>query len=525
MDMTSSKRAAGDKKMKTPSSRWYVAVLLLVALLIDENVVNWALAVKVGGYSTAAGFTEAFKDYSVFGYLFFTAFRLIPYMGLAIILVVLSKTKYKDFVLPVFIGGLIGILAMYLWGAWTTLRPLYTDERASSTQAIAFLILPFYSSFSGALGASALAAGYLPFRLMAKRRAGQAPSLPIQPPSEGTTTDVKTMQKNVRESQRIGIITCCAEKLADYFPTIAEPEFVPVEAPFTPDDQLLVDELRRLGHQVSAVIWGADTSELAGRYDRLIVRSPWDYMDSDAQRRSFLAWLEKLDGTGLPVENDLQVMLWLMDKRYLLDFAAVGVPIVPTYLVSFGEAFDLEAFAGLHGGVIVKPAVSAAGAGLEFLPDAQTARSFQQEFSQRCQSGAQLVQPFLPEIQTNGEWSLVYFRGEFSHGVHKCPARGQILVHAERGGSLRFAEPPDVVRELGDRAAAAVPQAFAAMSHGAECRMPLYLRVDVIETGSGGLVSECEGVEPELFFRARPGSAAHFAKLIGQEQLGPTACP
>ena len=174
--MTSSKRAAGDKKMKTPSSRWYVAVLLLVALLIDENVVNWALAVKVGGYSTAAGFTEAFKDYSVFGYLFFTAFRLIPYMGLAIILVVLSKTKYKDFVLPVFIGGLIGILAMYLWGAWTTLRPLYTDERASSTQAIAFLILPFYSSFSGALGASVLAAGYLPFRLMAKRRAGQAPS-------------------------------------------------------------------------------------------------------------------------------------------------------------------------------------------------------------------------------------------------------------------------------------------------------------------------------------------------------------
>ena len=30
--------------------------------------------------------------------------------------------------------------------------------------------------------------------------------------------------------------------------------------------------------------------------------------------------------------------------------------------------------------------------------------------------------------------------------------------------------------------------------------MPLYLRIDVIETDTGGHVSECEGVEPDLFF-------------------------
>ena len=33
-----------------------------------------------------------------------------------------------------------------------------------------------------------------------------------------------------------------------------------------------------------------------------------------------------------------------MDKRYLLDFAAVGVPIVPTQLTRVGESFDLESF-------------------------------------------------------------------------------------------------------------------------------------------------------------------------------------
>lgn len=53
-------------------------------------------------------------------------------------------------------------------------------------------------------------------------------------------------------SQRIGIVTSGAEKLADYFPTAAEPDFAPTELPFTPDDQLLLDELRRRGHRVAA---------------------------------------------------------------------------------------------------------------------------------------------------------------------------------------------------------------------------------------------------------------------------------
>ena len=313
--------------------------------------------------------------------------------------------------------------------------------------------------------------------------------------------------------QRIGIVTSRPEKLADYFPTAAEPDFIPTEPPFTPDDQLLVDELRRRGHRVTAVVWGADTARLAERFDRLIIRSPWDYMDSDELRQGFLRWLEALAATRVPVENDPQVMLWLMDKRYLLDFAAVGVPIVPTQLIPAGGSFDLETFVERHVAAVIKPAVSAAGAGLEFLPDRQTARSFQPEFAGRCQRGAQLVQPFLPEIQTNGEWSLVYLGGDYSHGVHKLPARGQILVHAERGGSLRFADPPAVVREMGDRAAAAVPRAFANRGDRS-CRMPLYLRIDVIETGSSGLLSECEGVEPELFFRARLGSAARFAELV-----------
>lgn len=314
-------------------------------------------------------------------------------------------------------------------------------------------------------------------------------------------------------SQRIGIVTCAAEKLADYFPTAAEPDFVPTEPPFTPDDQLLVDELRRRGHRVAAVVWGEAPSRLPERFDRLVVRSPWDYMDSPARRRDFLRWLEGLAATGMVVDNEPAVMLWLMDKRYLLDFAAVGVPIVPTHPVRAGEAFDLEDFVGRHAAAVVKPAVSAAGAGLELVADRAAARAFVPSLVDRCRHGDHLVQPFLPEICTAGEWSLVYLGGRYSHGVHKLPARGQIMVHAERGGSLAFADPPDGVRQAGDRAVAAVPRAFAHReSRG--CRIPLSLRIDVIETAAGSLLSECEGVEPELFFRARRGSEARFADCL-----------
>ena len=158
------------QKMKTIFKSWYLLVLLLTALIVNENLVQWALAVRVGGYRVAAGFEDAFEYFTPFGYLFFTAFRLVPYVGLGTILVILSKTKLNDYVLPVFAGGLIGILAMILWGSWMAQRPYYTDEHVSSTTAIAFLFIPLYAIPTGAVGAVLLALLYTPFRLLFKRK-------------------------------------------------------------------------------------------------------------------------------------------------------------------------------------------------------------------------------------------------------------------------------------------------------------------------------------------------------------------
>ncbi len=156
--------------MKTMIKYWHLILLLLTALIINENLVQWALAVQVGGHTIGSGFEEAFEHFTLSGYLFVTAFRFVPYMVLGIILVILSKTRFKDYVLPVFVGGLIGILAMIVWGSWMAQRPYYTDEHVSSTTAIAFLFIPIYAVPTGAIGAILLAVLYAPFRFLFRRK-------------------------------------------------------------------------------------------------------------------------------------------------------------------------------------------------------------------------------------------------------------------------------------------------------------------------------------------------------------------
>jgi len=316
---------------------------------------------------------------------------------------------------------------------------------------------------------------------------------------------------------RFGLVTSKPEKLRDYFPSPSEPDFLPTEPPFAPDDQLLVDELRRHGHHVQPVIWGCDIPALARAVDRLVIRSPWDFLDSDDQRHRFLSWIAALDRAEIAVDNHPQLLIWLIDKNYLKDFEAVGVPIVPTHCVARGESVDLFGLFESIGPLIVKPGISAAGVGLVFLESSQAATNYQTEFEARCRTASYLVQPFVPEIRTLGEWSLVYLGGTYSHAVHKRPAQGKILVHAEQGGSIRFAEPPAGVRSLADSVPTLLPEAFALQQGKIRKGIrfpPLYLRVDVIESNRGPLLSECEGVEPELFFRARPGSEQRFRELL-----------
>lgn len=142
----------------------YWLPILFFALIVNENLIQWALAVSVGEHTIKSGFNNAFEYFTLLGYLFMTLFRLVPYISLALILSYLSRTGFKDYCFPVFIGGLIGILSFIIYGLWTSQHAYYTDEHVSSTTPISFLFIPIYAVPVGLLSAIVLAIIYTPVR-------------------------------------------------------------------------------------------------------------------------------------------------------------------------------------------------------------------------------------------------------------------------------------------------------------------------------------------------------------------------
>ncbi len=312
----------------------------------------------------------------------------------------------------------------------------------------------------------------------------------------------------------IKFITCEESILGKYFPTKTEPDLIPHELPFTPDDELAVNALRDLGVNVKAVIWGEKNIQELKSSHLLVMRSPWDYTNTNEIRLSFIDWLTYLKGNQIKTENNIDFMLWLINKQYLKDLEKESIPIVPTEIINQHQKISLEEVFANRGPFILKPCYGAAGKGLQFIDSKNKAIESNPKFQELIDKESYLLQPFIPEIKSNGEWSLVFLDGNYSHAIHKKTGDNSILVQAEHGGSLNFIEPQDRLIKHAGEMYPKILQAFRAKYKGYESYIPLYLRCDFIETKNQYLLSECEGVEPELFFRVKPDSAKSFAKSI-----------
>ena len=294
------------------------------------------------------------------------------------------------------------------------------------------------------------------------------------------------------EKQRVGFVT--AGDLSRYMPSKKNPLY-------THDDQAAVDDLTAHGWEVAPVVWGTPPEQLRrGGFALLVVRSPWDYMDSDLTRTSFLAWITLLAAAGLTVVNDITLMLWSLDKHYLGDLAEVGATVVPTVFLGPDQPCNLAEWVAERGPLVVKPAIAAAAKDAHRIMTPAAAANL--DFAALRSGRTFLIQPYLPEIVSTGEWSLVMIDGVFSHAVWKRPALGNWLVQDELGGSVESAVPPDSVLAAAEHTWSLLPAAFG-LRERARYVAPLYGRIDVILTAKGPLTSELELVEPELFFLKR----------------------
>lgn len=261
--------------------------------------------------------------------------------------------------------------------------------------------------------------------------------------------------------------------------------------PARTDDALLCAALVEQGDSFEWLPWDRDGVRWQ-QYDRVVLRSCWDY---HRELPRFAAWLESLAELGAALVNPLPVVWENLHKAYLLKLAAAGVPVPPLKLLargSHGELTRLQAELGAE--LIVKPAVSGS-AWRTFRVPAGGAAHAQAEFAALVAERDAIVQAFVPEIQTRGEYSLMFFAGRYSHAVLKTPAAGEFRCQGEYGGSVTALDPPAAVRAAAERALAV----FGA---------PPYARLDIVVSRGLPLVMEVELIEPVLFFAAAPGSAA-----------------
>jgi len=265
-------------------------------------------------------------------------------------------------------------------------------------------------------------------------------------------------------------------------------------------DDLLIKPLSQLGWSVDMVSW-RDRQVDWNTFEAVIIRSPWDYQQ-DAQL--FMQVLEEIDQSSARLENPLDLVKWNIDKTYLRELEQEGILIVPTLWGRRLEAEQLDkAFEQLDTReLVLKPTVSA-NADDTFRVKQEVKLRIKKEMLRTFYDRAYMIQPFMKSIVTEGEFSLFYFGGEYSHTILKTPAKGDFRVQEEHGGILASVEPETKLLKRAQQTMARLQPE------------PLYARADYVRTEDDDFaLMELELIEPSLYFNMDPESPRRFARIF-----------
>lgn len=262
------------------------------------------------------------------------------------------------------------------------------------------------------------------------------------------------------------------------------------------DDGLAIAELAARGVAVDEVPWRAATEWRA--YGAVVVRTPWDYQHDP---HAFLAVLDSISRAGVPLANSLPVVRWNLHKGYLRDVESAGVAIVPTRWGRGLTGAELQAMVAEE--CVLKPVIGA-NAGDTFRLAPGLAPDEAARIAGLFVDREWMLQPFVKAVVTEGEFSLFYFGGAYSHAIVKRPAAGDFRVQEDHGGRIARVEADAELTSAGS----AVIDAML----GIVGEAPLQARVDLVRLDDGRLaVIELELIEPSLYFRHHPDAARRFA--------------
>ena len=220
----------------------------------------------------------------------------------------------------------------------------------------------------------------------------------------------------------------------------------------------------------------------------------WDYA---AEPQRFERWIDTASRAGSRFINPPQLMRWNMNKRYLCDLAAQGVDVIPTEAAA-PDTETVRRIMKKRGWreAVLKPAVGQSGryvvriGGNSPLPDWKN------------YPGGVIVQPFIADIESAGETSLIFFNGRFSHAVCRRPPPGEWRANSAYGVAVSAASAPDSALRAAENALACLPE------------MPVYARVDGTPAENRFLLNELELIEPALYLHTDPHASSRFAAVL-----------
>lgn len=270
-------------------------------------------------------------------------------------------------------------------------------------------------------------------------------------------------------------------------------------------DELLDKPLADKGWQTELVSWRTPIVNWA-KFDAVIIRSPWDYQDNAT---AFFKVLEAIKKSGTPLYNSLETVAWNIDKIYLDGLSDEGVNIVPTLwedsfapdkLLGYFDHFNTDQ-------IIIKPRISA-NADNTFWLKKSTVINEQEQLTKALHDKNLMVQPFVESVITEGEFSVFYFDGEYSHAILKTPKESDFRVQEEHGGRIGAITPEAMLIAQSESTLLTITKLTG--------EMPLYARLDFVrvEENSKGqcfALMEAELIEPSLYFNYDSESAKRFA--------------
>ena len=250
------------------------------------------------------------------------------------------------------------------------------------------------------------------------------------------------------------------------------------------------------GLQAVASPWTdhVDSAEGLKAYPLVLPLISWGYHRNHARwMQACATWAE----AGLLIANPASVLAWNSDKAYLRRLAGAGVAIPPTIWTDHATNEQVQAAFDAFGTdtLIVKPTVSG-GAW-------KTLRLSRGEALIDAPEGAAMIQPYLATIETEGETSMLFFGGRFSHAVNKRPVPGDFRIQVQFGGSYATVTPPEGAMTLAQQVLSAIDEPL------------LYARIDTAQDAAGTwLLMEAELIEPDFYLANDPARGAGFARAV-----------